>query len=258
MVVFRMGGDKACLFVCKWLHWPGVEKVEVCTSGLYSDIRIGLWLFVKMSETPSIMLLPSRSRLCKYSANCHCGTFFKVTRNIYVQVYLIQVRCTRSPPVSIELLWVLWIIVVKKGTLIVQADDYIGNISPITLRESDYGSLEGNSLNLCKRVWPKANRLTANMDRTGSPDSDFPSISCQFCKTATLFKDSYAGSNHCLGVFVFLEEIRQRWCLVKLGEMALGSSLPPPQTLQEQDLSIWTKEALLKFIPTFYKTWLHT
>jgi len=60
---------------------------------------------------------------------------------------------------------------------------------------------------LCKRVWPNANKLTANMDRTDSPDSDSPSISCQFCKTATLFKDLYAGSNHCLGVSVFLEEM---------------------------------------------------
>ena len=80
--------------------------------------------------------------------------------------------------------------------------------------------LKENLFHLCKRVWPNANKLTANMDRTGPPDSYFPSISCH------------------LGVSVFLEESHQRGCLVKLGEMTLGSSLPPPQTLQEQDFSI--------------------
>jgi hypothetical protein len=34
----------------------------------------------------------------------------------------------------------------------VQSGDYIKNISPINLRESDYGSLEETLFHLCERV----------------------------------------------------------------------------------------------------------
>jgi hypothetical protein len=39
VIVFRVGGGKACPFVSKRLHWPGVKKSK---SALGGYIRIGL------------------------------------------------------------------------------------------------------------------------------------------------------------------------------------------------------------------------